>query len=99
MAYQEPKPRSIRLDDDVYEALQKLPESPNKFLRKVLSADGVFDVPAVPARASITESDTGTPEQERRIREHVKSGGTVSRYADSGKVEFRGIRPKGDSKR
>lgn len=42
MAYQEPKKRTIRLDDDVYEALRKLPESPNKFLRKVLSADGTF---------------------------------------------------------
>lgn len=43
MVYQEPKKRTIRLDDDVYEALRKLPESPNKFLRKVLSADEAFD--------------------------------------------------------
>lgn len=42
MAYKEPKKRSIRLDDDVYEALRQLSESPNKFLRKVLSADGAF---------------------------------------------------------
>lgn len=39
MAYQEPKKRTIRLDDDVYEALKKLPESPNKFLRKVLNVN------------------------------------------------------------
>lgn len=48
MAYQEPKKRSIRLDDDVYEALRKLPESPNKFLRKVLSAGSVFQPQATP---------------------------------------------------
>lgn len=45
MAYKEPKKRSIRLDDDVYEALRKLPESPNKFLRKLLSAGGAFELP------------------------------------------------------
>lgn len=44
MAYQEPKKRSIRLDDDVYEAVRKMPMSLNQFLRKALSADGAFEL-------------------------------------------------------
>lgn len=41
--YQEPKVRSIRLDGDVYEALQRLDISTNQFLRQLLSAEGVFE--------------------------------------------------------
>lgn len=48
MAYQEPKKRSIRLDDDVYAAVRKLPMSLNQFLRKVLSADGAFRSQVIP---------------------------------------------------
>lgn len=35
--------RSLRLDDEVWDAIQKLPISANQFLRRLLSADGVFE--------------------------------------------------------
>jgi hypothetical protein len=37
---------SVRLDSDIWDAVRKMPLSLNQFLRKVLSADGVFEVPA-----------------------------------------------------
>ncbi len=40
MAYQEPKKRTIRLDDDVWEALKAHPMSANKLLRAYLGLDG-----------------------------------------------------------
>lgn len=83
--YQEPKTRTIRLDDDVYEALRKLPESPNKFLRKVLSADGAFGLTANMDKARLELSVVP--------REHlVFSEKPITNYR-------REIRPKGDGKR
>lgn len=35
--------RSLRLDDEVWDAIQRLPISANQFLRRLLSADGVFE--------------------------------------------------------
>lgn len=35
--------RSLRLDDEVWDAIQKLPISANQFLRRLLSADSVFE--------------------------------------------------------
>src|SRR5882724_4380127 len=37
--------RSLRLDDEVWDAIQKLPISANQFLRRLLSADGAFESP------------------------------------------------------
>lgn len=72
MAYKEPKNRSIRLDDDVYEALRKLPESPNKFLRKALSAEGAFELPKLSDVAPNKRGETGAP---IRMRPHTVHSG------------------------
>lgn len=52
--------RSVRLDDEVWEAVKKLPKSLNKFLREVLSAGGVF------------EPDVYSPETEAKIATNVR---------------------------
>lgn len=92
MAYQEPKPRSIRLDDDVYEALQKLPESPNKFLRRMLSANGVFESARFPLPGG--KLGGGKSLTLSSVSEHPGQTMTVE-----SKSSRRELRPKGDSKR
>lgn len=76
MAYHEPKSRSIRLDDDVYDALRDLLESPNKFLRQALFGRGLADVVEVQKQADAAneiiaehlERTSSVPERDRKPR-------------------------------
>lgn len=100
--------RSLRLDDEVWEALQKLPISTNQFLRKLLTADGVFDSPVLgdlkPHKLSkkaakveaLRASDpmaSERPEIDYGAHEEVPSGGSVSVVGAAVPVKAVGARP------
>lgn len=96
-SYKEPKSRSYRIDDEVAEAIQKLPMSLNQFLRKVLSADGAFDSRATAVRLD-NQPIADVADMMNRFK-HGKDVNVGSKGARMPSVVRRELRPKGDSKR
>lgn len=66
---------SVRLDSDIWEAIKKMPLSLNQYLRKSLSAGGVFEPDATKRKAYPTDEFVSRPIRPLLKPSQKRSGG------------------------